>query len=126
MPTYAYACTECDHAMEVRQSFSDDALTTCPVCSGRLRKRFDSVGIVFKGSGFYRNDSRSGGSGGESTAPAKSDGGGSSSEGSSAGSSGGSSGGNGTGTSGNGTSGGSTAPAAPAPAKTPKAATPAS
>ena len=58
MPTYQYACTECEHGFEAVQSFSDDALTECPVCSGRLRKIFSAVGIVFKGSGFYRNDSR--------------------------------------------------------------------
>ena len=60
MPTYQYACTECGHAFEQVQSFSDDALTVCPVCSGRLRKVFNAVGVVFKGSGFYRTDSRSG------------------------------------------------------------------
>ena len=60
MPTYQYACTECGHAFEQVQSFSDDALTTCPECQGRLRKLFNAVGVVFKGSGFYRNDSRSG------------------------------------------------------------------
>ena len=59
MPTYAYACTECDHRFEVVQSFSDDALTVCPECGGRLRKVFNAVGIVFKGDGFYRTDSRS-------------------------------------------------------------------
>lgn len=59
MPTYAYACQSCGHSFEVRQSFSDDALTVCPECSGALRKLFNNVGIVFKGSGFYRNDSRS-------------------------------------------------------------------
>ncbi|HYO38612.1 MAG TPA: FmdB family zinc ribbon protein [Nocardioidaceae bacterium] len=58
MPTYQYACTECDHAFEQFQSFSDDALTVCPQCSGRLRKVFNAVGVVFKGSGFYRTDSR--------------------------------------------------------------------
>ncbi len=58
MPTYAYTCTACQHSLEVRQSFTDDALTECPECHGRLRKRFDNVGVVFKGSGFYRNDSR--------------------------------------------------------------------
>lgn len=62
MPTYAYACTECDHRFEVVQSFSDDSLTVCPECAGRLRKVFNAVGIVFKGGGFYRTDSRSGGS----------------------------------------------------------------
>ena len=59
MPTYQYACTACGHAFEQVQSFSDDALTHCPVCDGRLRKVFNAVGVVFKGSGFYRNDSRS-------------------------------------------------------------------
>ena len=58
MPTYQYACTECDHAFEQFQSFTDDALTECPQCEGRLRKLFNAVGVVFKGSGFYRNDSR--------------------------------------------------------------------
>lgn len=59
MPTYAYACTECDHRFEVVQSFSDDALSVCPECEGRLRKVFNAVGVVFKGGGFYRTDSRS-------------------------------------------------------------------
>ena len=58
MPTYAYACSECDHRFEVRQSFSDAALSECPQCSGSVRKLFNTVGIVFKGSGFYRTDSR--------------------------------------------------------------------
>ena len=58
MPTYQYACTECGHAFEQVQSFSDDALTVCPECQGKLRKLFNAVGVVFKGSGFYRNDSR--------------------------------------------------------------------
>ena len=58
MPTYQYACTECGHAFEQVQSFSDDTLTVCPECQGRLRKVFNAVGVVFKGSGFYRNDSR--------------------------------------------------------------------
>ncbi|MEG9227025.1 FmdB family zinc ribbon protein [Aeromicrobium sp. Sec7.5] len=60
MPTYQYQCTECGEALEVQQSFSDDALTECPACHGRLRKVFNAVGVVFKGSGFYRNDSRAG------------------------------------------------------------------
>ena len=60
MPTYAYACTACSHAFEAVQSFSDDSLTVCPECDGRLRKVFSSVGVVFKGSGFYRNDARAG------------------------------------------------------------------
>jgi putative FmdB family regulatory protein len=59
VPTYQYACTECSHAFEQFQSFSDDALTECPRCEGRLRKLFNAVGVVFKGSGFYRTDSRS-------------------------------------------------------------------
>lgn len=60
MPTYQYACTECDHRFDAVQSFSDPSLTVCPECGGKLRKVFSSVGIVFKGSGFYRTDSRSG------------------------------------------------------------------
>ena len=60
MPTYQYACTACGHRFEAVQSFSDASLTDCPECTGRLRKVFSSVGIVFKGSGFYRTDSRSG------------------------------------------------------------------
>ena len=58
MPTYQYACTDCDHAFEQVQSFSEDSLTTCPQCEGRLRKIFNAVGVVFKGSGFYRTDNR--------------------------------------------------------------------
>jgi putative FmdB family regulatory protein len=58
VPTYSYACTECANRFDAVQAFSDDALTTCPECSGRLRKLFGSVGVVFKGSGFYRTDSR--------------------------------------------------------------------
>ena len=61
MPVYAYACKDCGHAFDIRQSFSEDALTVCPECDGGLRKKFNTVGVVFKGSGFYRNDSRSGG-----------------------------------------------------------------
>ena len=59
MPTYQYACTECGHAFEQFQSFSDDSLTVCPECDGKLRKVINAVGVVFKGSGFYRTDSRS-------------------------------------------------------------------
>ena len=58
MPTYSYACTECDNRFDAVQAFTDDALTSCPQCTGRLRKLFNSVGVVFKGSGFYRTDSR--------------------------------------------------------------------
>ena len=69
VPTYSYACTQCDNRFDIVQTFSDDTLTVCPECFGKLRKLFNSVGIVFKGSGFYRTDSR----GGSSTAsePAK-------------------------------------------------------
>lgn len=63
MPTYQYACTECGHQLEAVQSFTDDPLTVCPACQGRLRKQFGSVGVVFKGSGFYRTDSRNGANG---------------------------------------------------------------
>lgn len=59
MPTYEYACTSCGHRFEAVQSFSDPALTACPVCGGALRKVFGNVGIVLKGTGFYKNDSRS-------------------------------------------------------------------
>ncbi|WP_307163835.1 FmdB family zinc ribbon protein [Streptomyces rishiriensis] len=58
MPTYQYQCTECGDGLEAVQKFTDDALTECPNCGGRLKKVFSAVGIVFKGSGFYRNDSR--------------------------------------------------------------------
>lgn len=70
MPTYQYACTECGHAFEQFQSFSDDALTHCPECDGRLRKVFNAVGVVFKGSGFYRTDSRSSTTASEPSKPA--------------------------------------------------------
>lgn len=60
MPTYSYACKDCDNAFDIQQAFSDDALTVCPACGGTLRKRYGSVGVVFKGSGFYRTDSRKG------------------------------------------------------------------
>ncbi|WP_422738194.1 FmdB family zinc ribbon protein [Micromonospora sp. WMMD729] len=77
MPTYQYACTACGHQLEAVQSFSDEPLTECPACAGRLRKVFNSVGIVFKGSGFYRTDSRASGSetsaGGTASKPAKSE-----------------------------------------------------
>lgn len=66
MPTYQYQCTECGEGLEAVQKFTDDALTECPNCQGRLRKVFSAVGIVFKGSGFYRNDSRGSSSGGGS------------------------------------------------------------
>ncbi len=82
MPTYQYACTDCDHAFEQFQSFTEDSLTTCPECEGRLRKVFNAVGVVFKGSGFYRTDSRSGSTsaGSSSSSSSDSSGGSSSSE----------------------------------------------
>jgi putative FmdB family regulatory protein len=57
MPTYSYACKNCEHAFDVQQSFSDEALTICPSCGGQLRKVFGQVGVTFKGSGFYKTDS---------------------------------------------------------------------
>ncbi|GAA3200292.1 hypothetical protein GCM10010451_58510 [Streptomyces virens] len=72
MPTYQYQCTECGEGLEAVQKFTDDALTECPQCKGRLKKVFSAVGIVFKGSGFYRNDSR--GSSSSSSPAAKSSG----------------------------------------------------
>lgn len=99
MPTYSYRCTECGNAFDIHQAFTDDALTVCDVCGGRLRKLFNTIGVTFNGSGFYRTDSRgeggkggsgglvgSGGSGGSDAAS-----GGSSSSSSSSGSSGSSS-----------------------------------
>lgn len=84
VPTYSYACTACGHAFDIQQSFSDDSLTVCPECEGRLRKVFSSVGVVFKGSGFYRNDARAGsGSGKSSSIPAESSASGSASTGTS-------------------------------------------
>jgi putative FmdB family regulatory protein len=76
VPTYQYACTECGEPLEVVQKFTDDALTDCPACGGRLRKIFSPAAIVFRGSGFYRTDSRSGASSTSSTKEtAKNDGG---------------------------------------------------
>ena len=57
MPTYQYACDACGHQFEAIQSFSDDSLTVCPKCTGELRKVYSAVGVVFKGSGFYKTDS---------------------------------------------------------------------
>ncbi len=71
MPTYQYACTECGHDFEQFQSFSEDSLTECPECAGKLRKLFNAVGVVFKGSGFYRNDSRSADTSGTEAKPEK-------------------------------------------------------
>jgi putative FmdB family regulatory protein len=95
VPTYQYQCTQCGEGLEAVQKFTDDALTDCPACNGRLKKVFSAVGIVFKGSGFYRNDSRSSSSSsssGSSNAKTSSSGSGSSDSGSaSSGSSNGSS-----------------------------------
>ncbi|MCC3653425.1 MULTISPECIES: FmdB family zinc ribbon protein [Streptomyces] len=93
MPTYQYQCTECGEGLEAVQKFTDEALTECPACEGRLRKVFSAVGVVFKGSGFYRTDSRGASSSSSSTSSsskAKSDSG-SSSTGSGSGSGSGSS-----------------------------------
>jgi putative FmdB family regulatory protein len=79
VPTYEYRCTECDHAFEARQAFTDDAIEVCPSCGGRVRKLFGNVGIVFKGSGFYKTDSRD-----KKSAVSAADSGSSASEGSSA------------------------------------------
>ena len=72
MPTYSYRCTECDNAFDIQQSFSDNSLTECPVCGGKLRKVFSAVGVTFTGSGFYRNDSRPASTSSSSPAPAAS------------------------------------------------------
>jgi putative FmdB family regulatory protein len=74
VPTYQYACTACDERLEAVQSFTDAPLTECPVCGGALRKVFSAVGVVFKGSGFYKTDSR-GSQSGEAKTDGKADGG---------------------------------------------------
>jgi putative FmdB family regulatory protein len=83
MPTYEYRCRGCGDHLEVHQAFTDDPLTECPTCGGELRKRFGNVGIAFKGSGFYKNDARSGststGGGASSTSSSSSEPSGSSS-----------------------------------------------
>lgn len=87
MPTYVYTCTACGHTFEAVQSFSDDALTVCPECEGTLRKVYNAVGVVFKGGGFYRNDSRASSGGASSGSSSTSSTGSSNSSGSSTGSS---------------------------------------
>ena len=72
MPTYQYVCTECGGQLEAVQKFTDEPLTVHEDCGGRLRKVFSPVGIVFKGSGFYRTDSRGSGSSGGSTSSSSS------------------------------------------------------
>ena len=62
MPTYSYRCYDCENAFDIQQAFTDDSLTQCPSCEGRLRKVFTAVGVTFNGSGFYRTDSRAGNS----------------------------------------------------------------
>ena len=134
MPTYQYACTACDHRLEAVQSFSDAALTECPACGGTLRKVFSAVGVVFKGSGFYKNDSRETKKAGTKVEAGKGDGKGdgktvapaaASSADSSGGSSSNGSGGSSSNGSSNGSSGDSGSAATPktAPAKTPVAKT---
>jgi putative FmdB family regulatory protein len=83
VPTYSYACTECGDRFDAVQAFSEDALTTCTKCDGRLRKLFNSVGVVFKGSGFYRNDSRESAKSSSANSSSSSDSGSSSTSGSS-------------------------------------------
>ncbi|WP_402374384.1 FmdB family zinc ribbon protein [Isoptericola rhizosphaerae] len=118
MPTYAYRCADCGHAFDIHQAFTDDSLTVCPECSGRLRKQYGSVGVTFKGSGFYRTDSRNGSksSGGSSSGTSGSSdkkSGGSDKGSSTSGSSGsGSSGSGSSGSSGSGSSGASKAASA--------------
>ncbi|WP_157002027.1 FmdB family zinc ribbon protein [Agromyces laixinhei] len=109
MPTYSYRCTECDNAFDIHQAFTDDTLTVCDLCGGRLRKLFNTIGVTFNGSGFYRTDSRSSsesGSGSSGSGSSGSSGSGSSGSGSSgAGSSGAGSSGSGSSSSGSGSSG---------------------
>jgi putative FmdB family regulatory protein len=83
VPTYSYRCTECDTAFDIQQAFTDDALTECPTCQGRLRKVYNSIGVTFNGSGFYRTDSRSSGKSDGSSSGSGSDSGSSSSSSSS-------------------------------------------
>ena len=87
MPTYSYRCRDCDVAFEIQQSFDEDSLTDCPQCGGGLRKLFNTVGVVFKGSGFYRTDSRAGAGSSGGTGSSGNSSGGSSSGSSSGGSS---------------------------------------
>ncbi|HKH08126.1 MAG TPA: FmdB family zinc ribbon protein [Agromyces sp.] len=103
MPTYSYRCTECDNAFDIHQAFTDDAMTVCEVCGGRLRKLFNTIGVTFNGSGFYRTDSRTESGSGKSGSSSGSSGSSSSSGSSDSGSSG--SGSSGSGSSGSGSSG---------------------
>ena len=120
MPTYQYACTACDERLEAVQRFTDAALTECPVCGGALRKVFSAVGVVFKGSGFYKNDSRDSGKKAGATKEPATAGASSESSGAAASSSSGSAGGSDSGSgSGSGSKETKTAPATKAPAATP-------
>ncbi len=83
MPTYSYRCTECSTAFDIQQAFTDDSLTECPSCQGRLRKVFSAVGVTFNGSGFYRTDNRTGGTSDSGSSGSGSSGSGSSDSGSS-------------------------------------------
>jgi putative FmdB family regulatory protein len=74
VPTYSYKCTECGTAFDIQQAFTDDSLTECPNCGGKLRKVFSAVGVTFNGSGFYRNDSRAGQKSGSGSAASPSSG----------------------------------------------------
>lgn len=73
MPTYEYICQKCGHEFDTTQSFAEPSLTVCPACGGSLRKKFGSVGVVFKGPGFYRTDSREKPASAKGDAPAKGD-----------------------------------------------------
>ncbi|HWR85793.1 MAG TPA: FmdB family zinc ribbon protein [Rhodoglobus sp.] len=92
MPTYSYRCTECGTAFDIQQAFTDDALTECPTCGGKLRKLFNTVGVTFNGSGFYRTDSRAAAAKSESSSTSSSSSAASGSSSSSSSSSGGGSG----------------------------------
>jgi putative FmdB family regulatory protein len=107
MPTYSYRCTACENAFDVAQAFTDDALTECPACQGRLRKIFSVTGVTFNGSGFYRTDSRAAAGKGSGSSDSGSSSSGSGSSGSST---------SGSSTSGSGSSGSSAASSAPAAA----------
>ena len=72
MPTYAYRCSDCGHAFDIVQAFTEDSLTVCPSCGGSLRKVFNSIGVTFNGSGFYRTDSRAGAKSSDSSSSASS------------------------------------------------------
>jgi putative FmdB family regulatory protein len=117
MPTYSYRCTECDNAFDIHQAFTDDTLSVCEVCGGRLRKLFNTIGVTFNGSGFYRTDSRAGeggsGSGKEGDSGSRKDTASGSGKDGGSGSSG--SGSSGSGTPGSGTSGSGSASSGGAP-----------